>query len=47
VAEKLTQIREKYGPEALTLFSHGYGSSWFKHPVKAYGSNNIAAPSDA
>ncbi|NOX52831.1 MAG: molybdopterin-dependent oxidoreductase [Planctomycetes bacterium] len=47
VAEKLLRIREKYGPEALALFTHGYGGSWFKHLVKAYGSNNIAAPSYA
>ncbi|HID21232.1 MAG TPA: nitrate reductase, partial [Planctomycetaceae bacterium] len=47
VAEKLLRIREKYGPEALALFTHGYGGSWFKHLVKAFGSNNIAAPSYA
>lgn len=47
VAEKLLRVREKYGPEALALFSHGFGGSWFKHLVKAYGSDNIAAPSYA
>jgi len=47
VAENLLKIREKYGPEALALFSHGYGGSWFKHLLKAYGSENIAAPSYA
>ena len=47
VAEKLTEIREKHGPEALALFTHGYGGSWFKHLVQAYGTNNVAAPSYA
>ncbi len=37
----------KYGPEALALFSHGFGGSWFKHLLQAYGTNNIAAPSYA
>ena len=47
VAERLLALREKYGPERLALFTHGYGGSWFKHLVRAYGSNNIAAPSYA
>ena len=47
VAEKLMAIKEKYGPEALALFSHGYGGSWFKTLVKAYGTGNITAPSYA
>jgi thiosulfate reductase/polysulfide reductase chain A len=47
VAENLLKIRDKYGPEAVALFSHGYGGSWFKHLLHAYGSNNIAAPSYA
>jgi len=46
-AENLLKVREKYGPEALALFMHGYGGSWFKHLVKAYGSPNISAPSYA
>ena len=46
-AEKLLKVKEKYGPEALALFQHGYGGSWFKHLAKAYGSPNIAAPSYA
>ncbi len=47
VAENLLRIREKYGPEALALFTHGYGGLWFKHLLKAYGSPNVAAPSYA
>jgi thiosulfate reductase/polysulfide reductase chain A len=46
-AEKLLKIKEKYGPEAVALFSHGYGGSWFKHLLKAYGSDAIAGPSYA
>jgi thiosulfate reductase/polysulfide reductase chain A len=46
-ADKLLRVREKHGPEALALFLHGYGGSWFKHLVKAYGSANISAPSYA
>ncbi len=40
-------MKKKYGPEALALFKHGYGGSWFKHLSNAYGSPNIAAPSYA
>ena len=47
VAENMLRIREKYGPEALALFMHGHGGSWFKHLMKAYGSANISAPSYA
>ena len=47
IAEKLTRVREQHGPEALALFSHGYGGSWFKHLFKAVGSPNISAPSYA
>jgi thiosulfate reductase/polysulfide reductase chain A len=47
MAERMLSIREKYGPEALALFSHGYGGSWFKHLLKAYGSGTITAPSFA
>ncbi len=46
-AKRLLTVREKHGPEALALFTHGYGGSWFSHLVKAYGSPNIAAPSYA
>ncbi|HLE00064.1 MAG TPA: molybdopterin-dependent oxidoreductase [Bdellovibrionota bacterium] len=47
VAYELKSIREKYGPEALALFSHGWGGSWFTQLMKAYGSSNIGAPSYA
>ncbi len=47
IAEGMRKISDTYGPEAMALFSHGYGGSWFKHLIKAYGSPNIAAPSYA
>ncbi len=47
IARNFEQIKARHGAEALALFSHGYGGSWFKHLFKAYGSPNIAAPSYA
>jgi thiosulfate reductase/polysulfide reductase chain A len=44
-AEKLLQIKAKCGPEKVALFSHGYGGSFFKHLLFAYGSANVTAPS--
>ncbi len=46
-AGKLEEIRRKYGPEAVALFSHGYGGSFFKTLMTAYGSSSVAAPSYA
>ena len=47
IAEKMSAIKNTYGPEALALFSHGIGGNFLKHTVKAYGSPNFAAPSFA
>ena len=47
VAEGLGAVREKYGPQAVALFSHGFGGKWFAHLCKACGTPNIAAPSYA
>ncbi len=47
VAGGMAKIRDNVGPEALALFSHGFGGSWFGQLVRAYGSPNIAAPSYA
>jgi thiosulfate reductase/polysulfide reductase chain A len=46
-AEGFERIRQRHGPEAMALFSHGFGGSWFKHLFKAYGSPNVTAPSYA
>jgi thiosulfate reductase / polysulfide reductase chain A len=44
-AEKLLRIKKECGPEKVALFSHGFGGSFFKHLLFAYGSANVAAPS--
>jgi thiosulfate reductase/polysulfide reductase chain A len=46
-AEGLRLLRERYGPESLAFFTHGFGGSWFSRLVRAYGSPNVAAPSYA
>ncbi|MFA3782669.1 molybdopterin-dependent oxidoreductase [Melioribacteraceae bacterium 4301-Me] len=45
VADKMKKIKSDYGPESIGLFSHGIGGGFIKHLLKAYGTNNIAAPS--
>jgi thiosulfate reductase/polysulfide reductase chain A len=47
VAGKMEQIKARYGPEAIALFSHGIGGTFLKHTIRAFGSSNIAAPSFA
>jgi thiosulfate reductase/polysulfide reductase chain A len=47
VANKMNEIKRKYGPEAMALFNHGSSGKFFSHLLKAYGSDNIAAPSFA
>jgi len=47
VAEKMQAIKAEHGPEAVALYSHGIGGTFFKHTLKAFGSPNIAAPSFA
>ena len=47
VAEGMMKIKEKYGPEKLALYTHGYGAKYFKHLIRYYGSPNVAAPSFA
>lgn len=47
IAKKMHNIKARYGPEAVALFSHGIGGNFFKHTLKAFGTPNIAAPSFA
>ena len=47
IAYKLGEVRARYGPEAVAMFNHGAGASWFKHLFQAWGTANIAAPSFA
>jgi len=47
IAERMLKIKAKYGPESMALFTHGMGSKFFKHTMRAFGTPNIAAPSYA
>ncbi|MCY1635316.1 molybdopterin-containing oxidoreductase family protein [Marinifilum sp. D737] len=47
IASKMKQIKKEYGPESTALFTHGSGGKYFGKLLKAFGSNNIAAPSYA
>jgi len=47
IAGKMKEISVKHGPESMTLFTHGTGSSYFTTLFEAYGSGNIAEPSYA
>ncbi len=47
IAEKLLKIKAEHGPECTALFTHGSGGTYFGNMLKAFGSNNIAAPSYA
>ncbi len=47
IAARLESVREQYGPESLAMFSHGNGATHFKTLTKAFGSQNITAPSYA
>ena len=46
-AEKMLDIKEKHGADCMALFNHGYGATFIKHLLYAYGTHNIAAPSYA
>jgi thiosulfate reductase/polysulfide reductase chain A len=47
IAEKMKKIKVEHGPECTALFTHGSGGTYFGTMLKAFGSNNIAAPSYA
>jgi thiosulfate reductase/polysulfide reductase chain A len=47
IAEKMQKIAKEHGPECIALFTHGSGGKYFGDLLKAFGSNNIAAPSYA
>ena len=46
-ADKMKAISAQYGPESMSLISHGLGGTFLKHLMKAYGTPNLAAPSFA
>lgn len=47
IAQKMNDLKAKYGAESMALFSHGSGGSYFTTLLKAYGSGNMAQPSYA
>ncbi len=47
IAQKMQDIKSKYGAESIAMFSHGIGGNFLKHTLKAFGTNNFAAPSFA
>jgi len=47
VANKMKEVKEKYGPEAFGLFNHGNPGTHFEHLLRAYGSESNAEPAYA
>ncbi len=47
IAKKMQKIADEHGPECIALFTHGSGGNYFKNLLRAFGTNNIAAPSYA
>jgi len=47
IANKMKKIKNEHGAESMALFSHGVGGNFLKHTMKAYGTNNMTAPSFA
>ena len=47
IANKMSDLKEKYGPECTALFTHGSGGKFLGHMLKAYGSPHMTAPSFA
>lgn len=45
IADKLKIITERYGTESTVFLSHGFGASFFKTLLKAYGIGTFTAPS--
>lgn len=47
IANKMKKVSEEHGPESFALFNHGSSGAYFSTLLKAFGSSNIAAPSNA
>jgi len=47
VAERLMDLKKRYGASSVALVTHGFGASFFKTLLKAYGSSVYTAPSFA
>ncbi len=46
-SQKLMEIKERYGPQSIAVFSHGPGGAFLKHTLRAFGVKNFSAPSFA
>lgn len=46
-AQRLKDIKQKYGPESVGFFPHGVASGFFSTLMKAYGTPNSAEPAFA
>jgi len=47
LADRLQDLKKKYGPESVAMLPHGVASSFFRILMKAYGSPNAAEPAFA
>lgn len=47
LAARLTELKQKYGPESVAFFPHGVASTFFATLMKAYGTPNSAEPAFA
>ena len=47
ITTKMNEIKQKFGPESMALFTHGSGGKFLGHLMKSYGSPHITAPSFA
>jgi thiosulfate reductase/polysulfide reductase chain A len=47
IAKKMKKIASEHGPESIALFKHGSSGKYFTTLLRAFGSNNTAAPSFA
>ena len=45
IGDRMKMITDKYGVESTVFFSHGFGASFFKTMLKAYGIKTFSAPS--
>jgi thiosulfate reductase/polysulfide reductase chain A len=46
-AQRLSDLKQKYGPESVAYFPHGVSSGFFGTLMKAYGTPNAAEPAFA
>ncbi|HLI61898.1 MAG TPA: molybdopterin-dependent oxidoreductase [Terriglobales bacterium] len=47
LATRLTELKQKSGPESVAFFPHGVASTFFRTLMRAYGTHNIAEPAFA